>query len=1683
MGRLLGLLLCAFLLLTVTSTFASEISDLSLGMRDFTQSQAHLNVSRTSPELTRISLAAPVVVMQDQMVNYQSYQAFGIAGESFVKDIGSPTVPQVTRFYRIPNTGSAEMVISDADYDLVENVNSLPVQPQEPAFGTVTRNEAVYSKDGWYPENVAVMSDPMIMRDFRVVTVTLYPVQVNPVTHQARIYRNLSVDVVANNRPGVNELLNPHRPSREWASMYRAMIPNLDDSALDDVTTGPGSMLILTSTNAIPRPFADSLFVWKTRQGFKVSVDARASWTSAAAITAIRNAYAAAPVDAPLEFVVLMGDPGAAWAIPIDNTDNSFDHNYARANTGDDIEDIAVGRLSGGDAATLATINAKIMGYERNPHMESSPGVADTMWFHKAFLYASVGRNCVDNALAMRWGRQQFINNTGVDSVDLATHPTDAVVESDVLPRLNAGVSFFIWRGSWIGGMSSSIASRLNSTWRLPVCMTVTCDAGDYNSSGINGPAEDFLCEGTAANPKGAVCGIGTSTSGTENGANIILASGLLYNITDLTVEHLGTAVAGAKAQLYYSFGPTWPDPEGYPGGIAAKFSRLFNLLGDPSLSMWTDVPKVLDVTHPNALNVGARSVDITVTRAADAIPVQDAVVCLWKRGSDSTWATGMTDEQGHITLPVNVNAAGDMYLTVTKRNHKPFLFTIPCGQVDAMPMYSSVVLDDDNSSGTHGNGDHVMNAGETIDLPVYIRNFGNAVTVTGIRAVLTSNNPRVTVSTDSASYANIAPGDSTLGSTPFRIVVAPDMQNHETVLLTLTINSSAPLAVGAIPLTCVAGEALYQRHNLSTVLNPGSTANLTVVVRNTGTVPMLGVTGHLTPLTPFVQADVGTASFGDIAAGALDSNSASPFTLTANTMTFRGLQAPMRLILTSAAGFADTVQFNVSVGTAQATDPTGPDAYGYYAYDNTDAAYDIHPTFAYVDISSSGTLLSAASQDPGDKQNLTPIMSNVVRLPFGFKFYGRVYDSLTVCSNGWCAFGNQSWYDGFRNFQIPAMRAADAMIAPYWDDLQTTGTGHGVWVKSDTTNHRYIIQWKATANQGAPNLDFEVLLYDTTYQPTFTGNGNVVVQYNHVVMNINPQFGDDAPGCTIGIQMPGNLVGLQYAYQNSYSPGAATVSDGRAILFTTDARMMFGQIQGTVRNAADNLPMAGVTVGVNGYAYHATTDAAGHYLIPDVLIGTYGMHTSFHRFNNDSVANVLVQLDSTATADFSVHHPEMTLSTDSLVDSISGSPAQMTFNIVNNGNGPLDYSIRTLFPGDNNPTPWDSVGNIQATQLTNNFQLWGCEFMGDYWYVTGADPGIGHSVIYKFGLDGALAATIPQPSSSLFGWFDMATDGHLIYGSDGHVIYGIDENGQVQDTIPSPLNPTRAIAYDSLTHHFWIADYTSDIYEIDRNGAIINQVPNTSQLTITGLAWNALDANGYKLYIFSQDGASQTRLTRMMTSAPYTKETVLDLPGQAGDRSGGCTITPAWNSTLMVFAAIMRGASGADHLEIYEMTFNTSWISATPAPWNVPGGGSGEVTVHFDPASLRDGSYRVDLHISSAVYDTTQILPVRLTVYRGPNSAQPHVTVMPAQYALHQNYPNPFNPTTNIRYELKTEGLTRLSVFNVLGEKVADLVNAKQPAGFYDISFDASALPSGVYFYRLTSGNFTQSAKMILMK
>jgi len=125
-------------------------------------------------------------------------------------------------------------------------------------------------------------------------------------------------------------------------------------------------------------------------------------------------------------------------------------------------------------------------------------------------------------------------------------------------------------------------------------------------------------------------------------------------------------------------------------------------------------------------------------------------------------------------------------------------------------------------------------------------------------------------------------------------------------------------------------------------------------------------------------------------------------------------------------------------------------------------------------------------------------------------------------------------------------------------------------------------------------------------------------------------------------------------------------------------------------------------------------------------------------------------------------------------------------------------------------------------------------------------------------------------------------------------------------------------------------------------------------------------------------------------------------------------------------------------------------------------------------------GTERNDLGVYggwyNCVWDDTTLIA---TAIRTPSSA----TKLPEQFRLEQNYPNPFNPETNIRFSIVKPARVRLTVYNLLGQQVAELVDEYLKAGIYEIDWKAGELPSGLYFYTLKSAAFSQTRKMMLLR
>ena len=261
-----------------------------------------------------------------------------------------------------------------------------------------------------------------------------------------------------------------------------------------------------------------------------------------------------------------------------------------------------------------------------------------------------------------------------------------------------------------------------------------------------------------------------------------------------------------------------------------------------------------------------------------------------------------------------------------------------------------------------------------------------------------------------------------------------------------------------------------------------------------------------------------------------------------------------------------------------------------------------------------------------------------------------------------------------------------------------------------------------------------------------------------------------------------------------------------------------------------------------------------------------------------------------------------------------------------------------------------------------------GVEFDGANFWVTGAgarsesDP----NRLFKYDLAGNLLATFDQPTTSEFGWRDLAFDGQFLYASDSENIDQIDPaTGAVTGvTISGPLDPNRGLAYDPVTDHFWTANFASDIFEIDRSGSIINQYPNS--LAAYGLAWDATSSGGPYLWIWSQD-ANGTLATRFTPSSGTFSAVTFEGDDAIGGIAGGATFTTALPTIPDGIGVLVSLHQSIPDVIAGYLT-PPSWLTdIDPVLGTIAVGGASQVVnLRLDADGLTAGDYEAELIIGS---------------------------------------------------------------------------------------------------------------------
>jgi hypothetical protein len=1079
------------------------------------------------------------------------YNKIRLAESGFLLENGMPELPVLTATIAIPNHGQVQIELVDTHQKMIQHVIPYPSQDGNTESSTrgVTINQSYYEGSEIYPLEVIKYSDPQILRDFRVITVQIQPFAWNAATHELIVRDRVNFRLRFNDTAGINELDGPQIVSESFKNIYESMILNFDDYRDVMIANTPPRYLIIhgayTDQN-FQTKLSDFAF-WKKQKGADVRVVSTAvTGNTTTQIKAfIQNIYN--DVNARPDFIVLVGDTSGSFSIPTwPETFSSYggqgDYPYQHLAGNDYLGDVFLGRISAESTSQLDVIFSKIYFYEKYIN------VASAQWLNKMLLVGDTspsGQSVVYTNKYMKELGQHY--NPDYTFTELyGDSPSVASMDQ----AINQGVGFFNYRG-YIGMSGWNPGGSLVNGTKLPHTIIITCSTGSFGG-GQTSTTEEFIRLGTPTVPAGAVTSIGMYTSGTHTMFNNALNMGIVSGIFTHNMRTMGEALLNGKLFLSEVYHQNHDNTVKY-------FAHWCNLMGDPTMEVYCKIPNTFATNAPSILPAGTNNLELYIIDQ-NSVPVEDA--CITVSQSNMIMARGYSDANGRVVLLLNSTlSAANAIVTVSKHEFKPLQQSITIDGSGSLVAGVSMI-DDDTVGNSIGNGDYAANSGETLEILFSLRNSTNS-TINNVTGHATCSSPYITVVNDSMNFASIDPGTTNYSLIPILVQVASNCPNNTIIRFDMHLTDSAD-SLYSVPSFVTVTDAFmsfvaYQVIDTNNqALDPNETASLSLTLKNNGTVPIDNLYGMLVTQNDLVQVQDNIGYFGNVLVGAQTTTIDDLFLLLGREHMLPGMLIPMRLKLYNANGFLQWIDFTLTVGAVAAHDPLGPDAYGYVIYDITDTDYEECPVYDWIGIApaegGAGTALAitdnGTSSDEGDPVGAQSLA--VVSLPFTFRFYGQNYDQITVCSNGFLTMGITE-NANYRNFHIPGEGAPSPLIAPFWDDLSTTGGGIFKWY--DATNHLFIIEWYNLKNGFSLSTTetFQVILYDQAYYPTSMGDGPIKIQYNTFNNVDTGSTSTEWSGnyCTVGIQNYDQSTGLEYSFNNQYPTAAAPLSNLKALYIT----------------------------------------------------------------------------------------------------------------------------------------------------------------------------------------------------------------------------------------------------------------------------------------------------------------------------------------------------------------------------------------------------------------------------------------------------------------------------------------------------------------------------------------------------
>jgi hypothetical protein len=915
----------------------------------------------------------PGMVTEDIVKNEIIYQTLFIPGGGKTCNLGWPELPTFGRFVAVPFGAEPQIEVLDYSLQSLSGYNVYPVQEQLVDKGEAPPPEFVkdvdfYQQNEFYPDRMAFVEEPKIIRGCPVSLFILFPVQYNPATKELRVCSYMRVRISFVGGSGV--FIDPAHRSPYFEPLYQNLLLNYSSLGTPSLLGGKSDtgcdFLIITHPNF--QAWAESLAFWKNQSGISTWVrnTTQTGSDTGSIRNYIQNAYTT--WTPPPSFVLLIGD---AEFIPVfyrtthpyDGYKTGTDLYYSTVEGSDWFPDIYMGRISVDSASQARTVVTKILNYERNP-------ISTPTSFYNNVLVAGYFQ---DDYSPYDWEDRFFIKTSEVVrdfllsqgySVERCYDKTSGsnpccYYYGDPLPpgltwngnavqisnAINNGVFLVNHRdhGSTDGwGDPQYLVSNVNGLAngdKLPVVFSINCETGHFDNetdaSGNNTPYNSVcFCEAFQRKANGGAVGVFGLTRVSYSGYNDELCKGLYDGMwTNFDPSYPN---AGSTHPIYsplfrmgavLNFGKFWmydkyylTGGSGYPWGADLTETKItFEMghwFGDPTLEIWTSIPESLDVTHPEFVVLGGAPFPVTVN--LNGQPVKDGLVCLIK--DTEVYEVGRTDSTGEVTLYPFPLTPGNAELTITAHNAFPYETTLPVVG-GAYIVFDRWYVDDDSSDESLGNSDGDVDLGETIELPIVLKNMGDS-TALNVVATLSTTNPFITLTDNQETYGNIPAHDTVRCPDDFGFVVSPQIEDSTQVTFQLDITATNDSWIYRdLSLLVHAPVLVYDSKIINEIggngngePDPGETCNMTVNLKNEGSQKAVQVSADLICNDPYLTVTASNSGYPDIPP---DNSGSSlvPYKFNAHTNCPPGYVATFVLEISGAGPYSVSDTFHISIG------------------------------------------------------------------------------------------------------------------------------------------------------------------------------------------------------------------------------------------------------------------------------------------------------------------------------------------------------------------------------------------------------------------------------------------------------------------------------------------------------------------------------------------------------------------------------------------------------------------------------------------------------------------------------------------------------------------------------------------------------------------------------------------------